>query len=174
MPNDRMPHLAPRPIRRFRLRSLSYGGHVAPRNDTSRHPPRMRGIQYAAASRLYRCCLWNTGSPAGACHRAAIRPTRWRAMTTEGVALAFDKTHLRIPAARFARALQIVSPIEKRARGMPGACCTHGLACKIAHRKRTRAYRYSRSIPAFPAQWFYGLCRALPGDEFVLSPSSAD
>jgi hypothetical protein len=28
--------------------------------------------------------------------------------------------------------------------------------------------------PAFPAQWFYGLCRALPGDEFVLSPSSTD
>ena len=41
-------------------------------------------------------------------------------------------------------------------------------------RKRTRAYRYSRSIPAFPAQWFYGLCRALPGDEFVLPPSLAD
>jgi hypothetical protein len=28
--------------------------------------------------------------------------------------------------------------------------------------------------PAFPAQWFYGLFRALPGDEFVLSPSLAD
>jgi hypothetical protein len=28
--------------------------------------------------------------------------------------------------------------------------------------------------PTFPAQWFYGLCRALPGDEFVLSPSSAN
>ena len=27
------------------------------------------------------------------------------------------------------------------------------------------------SNPAFPAQWFYGLFRALPGDEFVLSPS---
>jgi hypothetical protein len=26
----------------------------------------------------------------------------------------------------------------------------------------------------FPAQWFYGVLRALPGDEFVLSPSSAD
>jgi hypothetical protein len=26
-----------------------------------------------------------------------------------------------------------------------------------------------RSIPAFPAQWFYGLCRALLGDEFVLA-----
>jgi hypothetical protein len=40
-----------------------------------------------------------------------------------------------------------------------------------AEGKRTRAYRYSRSTPAFPAQWFDGLCRALPGDEFVLPPS---
>ena len=28
----------------------------------------------------------------------------------------------------------------------------------------TRAYRYSGSIPAFPAQWLYGLLRALPGE----------
>jgi hypothetical protein len=28
--------------------------------------------------------LWNTGSPAGACHRRRDAPTRWRAMTTEG------------------------------------------------------------------------------------------
>jgi hypothetical protein len=41
-------------------------------------------------------------------------------------------------------------------------------------RKRTRAYRYSRNTPAFPAQWSYGLCRALPGDEFVLPPSLAN
>ena len=27
--------------------------------------------------------------------------------------------------------------------------------------KRTRAYRFSGSSPAFPAQWLYGLCRAL-------------
>jgi len=53
---------------------------------------------------------------------------------------------------------------------MPGARCTRGLVCKSAQRKRTRAYRYSRNTPAFPAQWLYGLCRALPGDEFVLSP----
>ena len=26
--------------------------------------------------------------------------------------------------------------------------------------------------PAFPAQWFYGLCRTLPGDRAFLSPSS--
>ena len=34
--------------------------------------------------------------------------------------------------------------------------------------------RAQRRHPASPASWFYGLCRALPGDEFVLSPSSAD
>jgi len=30
-------------------------------------------------------------------------------------------------------------------------------------RKRTRAYRFSGGTPAFPAQWLYGLYRALPG-----------
>src|SRR5512143_1704464 len=37
--------------------------------------------------------------------------------------------------------------------------------------KRTRAYRFSGSSPAFPAQWSYGLCRTLPGDRAFLSPS---
>src|SRR5712672_1039034 len=55
---------------------------------------------------------------------------------------------------------------------MPGARCTGRLACKIA-RKRTRAYRFSGGNPAFPAQWFYGVLRALPGDQACLTPSSA-
>jgi hypothetical protein len=59
----------------------------------------------------------------------------------------------------------------EREQGMPGACCIRGLVCNVHKEVRTRAYRYSRSTPAFPAQWLYGLCRALPGDEFVLSPS---
>ena len=54
---------------------------------------------------------------------------------------------------------------------MPGARCTRGLVCYMHKEKRTRAYRFSGSSPAFPAQWLYGLYRALPGDEFVLSPS---
>jgi hypothetical protein len=54
---------------------------------------------------------------------------------------------------------------------MPGARCTRGLVCKMHKGKRTRAYRFSGNTPAFPAQWLYGLYRALPGDEFVLSPS---
>jgi hypothetical protein len=57
---------------------------------------------------------------------------------------------------------------------MPGARCTRGLVCKNLQRVRTRAYRFSGGNPAFPAQWFYGLLRALPGDEFLLSPSSAN
>ena len=57
---------------------------------------------------------------------------------------------------------------------MPGARCTRGLVCNECVKRRTRAYRYSRNTPAFPAQWLYGLWRALPGDEFVLPPSLAN
>jgi len=31
-------------------------------------------------------------------------------------------------------------------------------------------YEYSQDIPAFPAQWFGGLLRALPGERPFLSP----
>src|SRR4051812_7477117 len=34
--------------------------------------------------------------------------------------------------------------------------------------RRTRAYRFSGNTPASPAQWLYGLWRALLGDEFLL------
>src|SRR6201746_2621924 len=57
-------------------------------------------------------------------------------------------------------------------RGMPDARCTRGLACKM-DKKRTRAYRFSGGNPAFPAQWFYGLLRALLGDRALLPPSTA-
>jgi hypothetical protein len=39
---------------------------------------------------------------------------------------------------------------------------------------RTRAYRFSGGIPAFPARWFYGLFRALPGERAFLPPSPRD
>src|SRR6266478_8959613 len=34
-------------------------------------------------------------------------------------------------------------------------------------------HRFRRIQPAFPAQWFYGLLRALPGDQAFLTPSPA-
>jgi hypothetical protein len=49
---------------------------IADRESLTSHvvvvPREKRGIQYAAASRL-RAGLWNTGSPAGACHLSALR-----------------------------------------------------------------------------------------------------
>src|SRR6266699_5727608 len=57
---------------------------------------------------------------------------------------------------------------------MPGARGTRGLVCKVHIESGTRAYRFSGGNPAFPAQWFYGLLRALPGDRALLPPSPAD
>jgi hypothetical protein len=62
---------------------------------------------------------------------------------------------------------------KKRAQGKPGARCTRGPVCNCYWQKRTRAYRFSGGNPAFPAQWFYGLFRALPGDRALLPPSPA-
>jgi hypothetical protein len=45
------------------------------------------------------------------------------------------------------------------------------VSCAKLCKERTRAYRSSGGNPAFPARWLYGLYPALPGDEFVLSPS---
>ena len=54
---------------------------------------------------------------------------------------------------------------KERAQGRPGARCTRGLACQcICKENCTRAYRFSGSSPAFPAQWSYGLSCALPGE----------
>jgi hypothetical protein len=52
---------------------------------------------------------------------------------------------------------------------MPGARRTHCLACK---QKKTHAgqHRYAEITPALPAQWLYGLLRALPGVPGLLAP----
>ena len=55
---------------------------------------------------------------------------------------------------------------------MPGARCTRGLVCRNCALGRTRAYRFSGGSPTSPAQWLYGLYRALPGGAGLLSPSS--
>src|SRR3954453_22274331 len=67
---------------------------------------------------------------------------------------------------------------EERAQGKPGADCARrsrarehtGIPCA---KHMGNDYRYSRDIPAFPAQWLYDLLRALPGERRFLSPLSA-
>src|SRR6266404_6574999 len=56
---------------------------------------------------------------------------------------------------------------------MPDAQCTHSLACEIDKAHERSHHRFTGFDPAFPAQWFYGLLRALPGDQALLSPSPA-
>src|SRR2546422_9509335 len=81
-------------------------------------------------------------------------------------------TSVRDLAACFARALQILClPRKSRAQGMPDARCTRGLVCQTVQKWRTRAYRFSGGSPTSPAQWLYGLLRALPGERAFLPPS---
>ena len=79
-------------------------------------------------------------------------------------------TTLRSRGAGSARSYESSVPSRKqRAQGKPGAHDTRSRAQKC-----TRRTAGAPEHPAFPAQWFYGLCRALPGDEFVLPPSLTD
>ena len=153
--------------------------------------PRMRGIQYAAASRSNHCRLWNTGSSAFAddaaasitpiyprhCERSeAIHVAAQRKNGLLRFARNDDKPHLRssIPAARSPGLCKSFRP-KKRA---PRECRVFA-APAVSRAKGTKESAHEHTgtvgeIPTFPAQWLYGLCRALPGDEFVLSPSSAN
>ena len=47
---------------------------------------------------------------------------------------------------------------------------TRGPLCAVAQGNCTAAYRCSRDIPAFPAQWVDGLWRALPGEPSSVAP----
>ena len=57
---------------------------------------------------------------------------------------------------------------------MPGGQCTRSLACKIKQAHERSHHGHTGFNPAFPAQWFYALLRALPGDRAFLSPSFPD
>src|SRR5260221_13860432 len=79
---------------------------------------------------------------------------------------------LRDLAARCARALRRFSPSREQEGAGNAGCLLHPRSrVQNCAKKHTRAYRYRRSIPTFPAQWFYGLYRALLGDRALLSPS---
>jgi hypothetical protein len=96
--------------------------------------------------------------------------------STTALAAAFDsiskqQTRLRVLAACFARALLHSSPSSwKEGAGKTGRRLAPMARCA---RKRTRNaqrenHRWAGNNPAFPAQWLYGVWRALPGDEFLL------
>ena len=65
----------------------------------------------------------------------------------------------------------IVVPRRKRGSRECRVRAAPAVSCARCTKKNAHEHTGSAEHPAFPAQWFYGLCRALPGDEFVLSPS---
>ena len=56
------------------------------------------------------------------------------------------------------------APSKTEGAGKTGCALHPRSRVQLRTQKRTRAYRFSGSIPAFPAQWLYGLLRALPGE----------
>ena len=67
----------------------------------------------------------------------------------------------------FARNLSL--PLKTEGAGKTG-CAPHPRSrVQLCKRTRTRAYRFGGNTPAFPAQWLYGLLRALPGDRLVVT-----
>ena len=96
--------------------------------------------------------------------REAIHLSGWCAMDCfAALAMTVDMVSRSRDALRPRFAIN-VPPSKSRAQGRPGARCTRGPVCDLRKQRCTRAYRYRRSIPAFPAQWLYGLYRALPGE----------
>jgi hypothetical protein len=77
-------------------------------------------------------------------------------------------TWLLVPAAHYARRFANHWPLKIEGAGKTGCALHPRSRVQKWEKKRTRAYRFSGGSPAFPAQWFYGLCRALLGDEFVI------
>jgi hypothetical protein len=131
----------------------------------SRHTPRRRGIQYAAAFRFHHQRRWNTGSSAEPVIGRRFAPTRRRMMTAADTLSRSRDTMRPSFAKTFAQKKEGVGntgcPLH------PQPVCEGG-----STRSSPRLHRKSPGIPA--RNGFNGLCRALPGDEFVLSPSSAN
>jgi hypothetical protein len=170
-----------------------YGGQVvasAPRNDvdghgvspmtTSSRPPRRD--PYAVRSRFGNVADAFLDNPRQGLWVPARRPGRpgWVArihfsnsnLCTDMVSRSRDGIRPSFANSSAPKKIEGARDPQERAQGRPGARCTRGLVCKGSKQKRTRAYRFSGSSPAFPAQWFYSLFRALPGETIAcLSPS---
>ena len=84
-----------------------------------------------------------------------------------------DQTQLRDLAARYARVLLRTSrPLLLEGAGNAGRRCARSRAWCVVN-TRVSHHGHTGNHPAFPAQWFYGLFRALPGDHALLTPSPA-
>jgi hypothetical protein len=157
----------------------------------TRHAPRRRGIQYAAASRFNHRCLGIVSNLAplfaGRGRRAAPgeglsprververapHPTlspRRAGRGRRSTAFGNKNTPSRSRGAFRPRFASSFALIEKEGAGKTGCALHPRSRVQLRTRTRTRAYRSSGEHPAFPAQWFYGVLRALPGVRIPLA-----
>ena len=138
----------------------------------------------ALRSSVARCTASGTrkSSPVAAVMPRAGYPVRCGfPVSITGVSGILDRPHarammvgicVRVLAALIARGLlEPCRSFGKEGAGKAG-CALHPRSRMQMHKEmRTRAYRFSGGNPAFPARWFYGFLRALPGDRAFLPPS---
>ena len=66
---------------------------------------------------------------------------------------------------------KLFAPFKTEGAGNAG-CALHPRShVRIVQRTLHMSIQGSGEHPTFPAQWLYGLWRALPGDEFLVTPS---
>jgi len=63
-----------------------------------------------------------------------------------------------------------VVPLNRRGRGEAGRQLHPQPRMQMKEAYERSHYRFSQFAPAFPAQWFYGFLRALPGEAAFLAP----
>jgi hypothetical protein len=67
--------------------------------------------------------------------------------------------------------VSVLLPLGREGAGKTGCRLgTHGPLCANARRTDAQRHTGAAKQPAFPAQWLYGLCRALPGERCTIAP----
>ena len=154
-------------------------------NDNSCHPPRMRGIQYAAAYRLIIAVSGILDRPhsrtmttecetrrMGGAQRYPSAPVRM----AMGIAALHPSYENGAISRRIAPevCISLCPPREQRAQGRPGACCTRGLACDLRKQMCTRAYRAAGASRPSLRNGFTAYFVLSPVGPGSLSPSPAE
>ena len=65
----------------------------------------------------------------------------------------------------------IFRPLQSEGAGNAGCALHPRSRVRLVLSRLHTSIQGSGEHPTFPAQWLYGLCRALPGDEFLMTPS---
>jgi hypothetical protein len=120
--------------------------------------PAKAGIQYAAASRFKCRRLWNTGSPAGACHRAA-RCADPVAGDDSGV---FPGTASRSRRAIRARFSKNVAPSEIRGRRKCRVHAAPAVSCAKLCKETHTSIQVQRRQPGIPCAMVLRLITCSP------------